>query len=174
MAGGRHPTNILIPGLRSKTGVPGGSRGVLIGRRSAFGPLQLLTDDMLRGMGLKAPSNNQLAHQAGFTFSTDGIPGDNQFVGSGAWSKDIHFHNSDPNNVVTALSGATGTPSFRMLDASFAQLGTVQFTTPLIGIVTWASDPYIHPAGTIMQLYAPTPADATLGRVHGRVVGYTS
>lgn len=167
------PPNIRVPGLSSKLGVPGGVRGKLLGRMSARGPVQLLDDLALRQMGLKAPSNNQAAHEAGFTFSTDGLPGNNQFIGRGTWSKAISFHNSDPNNSVTALSSATGTPSFRMLDDALVLLGTIQFTAPLIAVVTWLSDPYIHPVGAGLNLYAPTPADATLGRVSGRVVGYT-
>lgn len=166
------PPNIRIPGLNRGVGVPGGSRGKLIGRLAARGPAQLLDAFQLRQMGIARPSNNQLANEAGFTFSTDGIPADNQFVGRGVWARDIHFHNSDPNNTVTAVSPATGTPSFRMLTDALAVLGTIQFTSPLTAVVTWASDPYIHPAGAGLNLYAPTPQDATLGRIFGRVVGY--
>ena len=172
MPSGRLPNRIGIPGLRTKTGVPGGARGTLLGRRSAFGPVELLTFDMLEAMGIKAKSNNQIVNQAGFNFSTDGRPTDNQFVGRGTWSRDIHFHNSDPNNVVTAVSGATGTPSFRMLLDDLTSLGTIQFTSPTVAVVTWNSDPYIHPATVGLNLYAPTPQDATLARVSGRVVGY--
>ncbi len=172
MPAGRRPSNIKIPGLSSKTGVQARGGIVLVGRVGGLGALQILTDEQLRAAGVKTPSNNSLAHQAGFTFSTDGIPADNQFIGRGVWSRDIHFHNSDANNVVTALSGATGTPSFRMLTDGLVQLGTIQFTTPTRAVVTWASDPYIHIAGQGMLLYAPTPADTTLGRVSGRVVGY--
>lgn len=167
------PPNIRIPGLNTGVGVPGGSRGRLIGRVGGRGPAQLLGDATLRGMGLKAPSNNQLAHMAGFTFSTDGVPGNNQFIGRGVWTRDLHFHNSDPNNGVVAASGATGTPSFRMLTDGFVVLGTIQFTAPFAAVVVWVSDPYTHPAGVGLNLYAPTPADASLGRVSGRVVGYT-
>lgn len=166
------PPNIRIPGLNAGVGVPGGSRGRLIGRFSARGPAQLLGPIQLQAMGIKAPSNNQLANTAGFTFSTDGAPGANQFIGRGTWSRDLHFHNSDPNDLVTALVGATGTPSFRMLTDALVQLGTIQFTTPTKAVVVWASDPYIHPAGVGLQLYAPLSADATLARVSGRVVGY--
>lgn len=167
------PPNIKVPGLVSKVGVPGGVAGILLGRLSARGPVQVLTPAMQRQLGIRAPSNNQLAHEAGFTFSTDGIPANNQFIGRGVWSKDLHFHNADPNNAVTALFGATGTPSFRMLTDALVLLGSIQFTTPTAAVVTWVSDPYIHPAGVALNLYAPTPADATLGRVNGRVVGYT-
>lgn len=166
------PPNIRIPGLNAGVGVPGGARGKLIGRLAGRGPAQLLDGFQLRQMGIQRPSNNQLANEAGFTFSTDGIPAINQFIGRGVWTRDIHFHNSDPNNSVTALSGATGTPSFRMLTDALAVLGTIQFTAPTVAVVVWASDPYIHVAGQGLNLWAPTPADGSLGRISGRVVGY--
>ena len=166
------PPNILIPGLRTRPGISGGTGGVLLGRMSARGPVQLLNAQQQRQLGIRAPSNNQLAHQAGFTFSVGGIPANNEFVGQGSWSRALTFHNSDPNNSVLALSGATGTPSMRMLLADLSEVGSIQFLTPTVGTVVWTSDPYIHPAGVPLLLYCPTPADATLGQISGRVVGY--
>lgn len=167
------PPNIRIPGLQSRPGVAGGSQGVLIGRLSGRGPLQILTPQLQRQMGIRAPSNNQIAHIAGFTFNVNGLPGANEKVGQGAWSKTLTFHNDDPNNVVVANIGASGTPSFHMVNANtLAVLGQIQFVVPKVGEVLWLSDPYIHPAGVPMALYCPNPADATLAQISGRVVGY--
>ncbi len=166
------PPFIRIPGLTARPGVQGGSRGVVVGRMTGRGPLQLLGPTQQQQLGIRARSNNQIANEAGFTFSVTGIPSSNLFVGQGSWSKNLSFQSDDPNNSVVALIPATGTPSFRILNSSLVELGTIQFTATTKGIVTWLANPYIHPAGALMLLYCPDPADATLGNVSGRVAGY--
>lgn len=169
------PPRILIPGLRTKTGVQPGP-GILVGRpRGGRGQLQLLRPQDLLGMGITRPGNKTDLHEAGFTFQVNGVPSDNEFVGQGSWSKDITFRNSDPNNSVKSLIAATGTPQFRMLTQALGSLGHIAFTAGgTTGTVVWDTDPYIHPAGQLMLLYCPTTHDATLASINGRVVGYWS
>lgn len=163
--------NIAIRGIRGK-GIPS---NFLIGRiAKGVGPPQLLDLTALRGFGVGGANEAIAASKvAGFGFFVEGRPTDAQFIGQGVWSKDITFHGADPDDVVTAISVATGTPAFLMKSAALITLGAITFTTPGLGVVSWVTDPYTHPAGTPMLLYAPTPQDATLGSVTGKVIGYT-
>lgn len=167
------PPRILIPGLGSKVGVQPGP-GIIVGRaRGGKGALQLLRAQDLMAMGITRPANRTDLHEAGFNFGVNGIPTANEFVGQGSWSRDVTFHNDDPNNSVKALLGAAGTPEMHMLTQSLGSLGRITFTGQH-GVVAWDTDPYIHPAGDLMLLYCPNPADTSLGNFSGRVVGYWS
>ena len=168
------PPKYQIPGTRRGAGIP---PGYLVGRLPAAGkgPAQLLNVQQLLRFGINSTKTGHgtQALQAGFTFSVQGKPTNNEFVGQGVWSQDITFHNDDGNNVVTALSAATGTPAFRMLTSGLVLLGQIEFAAgSKLGTVVWQTDPYVHPAGAEMLLYCPNTADATLASVAGRVVGY--
>jgi hypothetical protein len=127
-------------------------------------------DEVLTTAGPTA--NPHWLGQAGFTFNFNGLPLDNQLLGLGFWARDITFHNSDARNIAKALLASTSTASLRMLSGTLTPLGTIDFTSSINGVVNWATDPYTHPAGEGLLLYAPTPNDASLASFAGRVVGY--
>lgn len=167
------PPRIVIPGLNRGIGVQPGP-GVLVGRpRGGKGALQLLRQEDLKRMGLVTRRSISQQNQAGFTFQVNGVPSDNEFVGQGSWGKDVTFHNGDANNHVVSLTAAAGTPAMRMLASDLSDLGTITWAAGgFEGTVAWVTDPYVHPAGALMLLYCPTPADANLSGMSGRVVGY--
>lgn len=168
------PPKYQIPGLRRGAGIPA---GYLVGRlpHAGKGPAQLLTVQQLAKFGGPLrPSASVLGNQAGFTFSVTGLPKANEFVGQGSWSKQLTFHNGDPNNSVNALVPATSTAVMRIMNAALAEIGTITFAAgSAAGVVAWITDPFVIPAGQLVLLYCPLTADATLANISGRVVGYT-
>ncbi len=162
------PPNVIVRGLRS----PGIQSGYLLGRiGSGRGPVQLLRSSQLKSIGVASTGAVQAATSAaGFGFFDGGHLLDHELLGTAVFSRDILFVSPDASDVVTALIASTGTAVFTMV-VGVTTVGTITFTSSTTGVVAWTGGAYTLPHGTPIQLFAPTPADATLASVSGIVSG---
>jgi hypothetical protein len=163
------PPNIRIRGVRLT--VP---PGYVIGRSSpGRGPVQLLDVRNLGRIGVAGQAALAVTH-AGFGFTAEGLFADNEFLGQAVWGKDVTFTSADTDSFLVAGLAATSTAAFRFYSSALVLLGTYTVAAAgAHGVLSWITDPYTHPAGTPMLVYAPTPNDATLGNVNAIVSGKT-
>lgn len=149
-------------------------KGYVLGRASTgIGAVELLDTRRLRQIGVaSAASTADAPLKQGFGFSAEGLLLNNEFLGSAVWPQDVIFTADNPASVLNALMPATSDASFQFLSSSLDLLGT--YTVPAgetTGVLSWVTDPYTHPAGTPMLVYAPTPNDASLGSISASVLG---
>lgn len=107
--------------------------------------------------------------RTGFGFFDGGHLADHELLGAAVFSHNVKFTSPNAGNVVTALVGATGSPTFTMV-VSGVTVGTITMAGT-VGTVAWSGGSYTLTAGTPISLFAPTPADATLASVSGIVIG---
>lgn len=116
-----------------------------------------------------------VAEKIGFGFGALGLLSDNAIMGPpGSWPVDVVFTASNPNSYLNALAStpAAADAVFRIMTDTLILLGTFTVAAGAHhGILAWVTDPYIHPANAPLFVFAPTPADATLGNVNALVVG---
>jgi hypothetical protein len=109
----------------------------------------------------------------GFGFSAGGVLIDGEILGFGLFPSDRTFTTGDPSTKVESEAAATGSSVFNVqtyVAGVRTTVGTITFAaSAAVGTVAWTSSPYTLPAFTIIELHAPSPADATLSWVTGRV-----
>lgn len=174
------PPKIRIPGLVGR-GIP---QGYVLGRlRGAHhGDVQLLDLNHLRQFGVASGSSTQAAASiAGFTFNEQGLMTNKELLGTGSWAHDVTFTNDFPGTLVTADYAAAATAALTIWESiagTPTHIGDITFTAgglaPIHAVVTWVGGLHVVAAGNPVSLYGPTPADLTLGGVHGTVEGYRS
>lgn len=113
----------------------------------------------------------------GFGFFVAQRMADNELLGSALFPTDMIFVNADPENFIVAQLAATGTAVMNIvtLDPTTGAetlVGTITFTAGShTGTVAWLSSPYTLPAGTVINLHGPSPADLTLAFIRAHVNG---
>jgi hypothetical protein len=166
------PPAIRIRGARTPA-----PPGTVLGRtaQGGKGDIQFLNLRALTGLGLASASGVVKAlPPVGFGFTIDGLPGDHQLIGSGAFSRDVTFDGTDPGTTVTSILPAAANAVFTLTILILGVptiVGTITFAAgSTTGAVVW-SPPLDLLAGTFFSLWAPTPADATLASINGLVIG---
>lgn len=105
----------------------------------------------------------------GFGFETPGRYLDNQLLGKVTYPYDTTWRASDPNSYLKVSPGFASTADAvtRFMDATLSvEYG--RWTVPageLDGVLTFATDPFVLPAGTPMLIFSPLVADTTYGAV---------
>ena len=167
------PINIKIPGLASKTGISGASKGVLLGRVGGRGPVQVLRDIHFQQMGLV--TKGQIPPPTtGFNFYAGGLMLSNEDIGQGVWSHDETFENGIAGSIITSLFPAAATAVFdiyQIVGGVPSVIGTITFAATSTAGVLNVPAPVTVSAGNPVRLNAPNPADATLASVSGTVIG---
>lgn len=169
---------IAVPGRGPGRNVP---NGVLIGRQPGVGgrgPLQILDLTSLKGMGLATAkaTQNQLS-VCGFSFYAGGLLASNEDLGLGTWPHAVTFANGVAGTSVLSLIAATSMAIFDIYVITAgvpSVIGTITFAAgSMTGVVNFPSL-VVVPTGSLIRLNAPSPADATLASVTGRVTGFAS
>lgn len=163
------PIGIVIKALRGSS-MPG---GFLLGRASpGSGAIELLRPSDLQKLGINTAGGPAAKH--GFGFFIGGLMLDNELLGGVVLPEAISFKNGEFANVVSLIPAAA-TAVFRIVvtDAGVpTQVGTITFAAAsMTGVVAWSPNPFVNKAGDFLQLYAPSPKDATLSFVSGTVAG---
>lgn len=162
------PPNIIMAGLRGS--IP---PGYLLGRKAGgVGPVQLISPDEAVAAGLVPRPTPP--PPVGFGFTVDGLMSDHELIGSGVFSRDIEFSGGgNTGTTISCLLPATSSAAFTIiatLSGVPTQIGTITFAPgALSGVVAFTDT--VLPAGSPLTVYAPTPADATLGTVTATVTG---
>lgn len=153
-------------------------RGYVLGRAShGDGPPELLDARQLDSMGIGGSARaNQVAQVTGFGFVADGLMLNHELIGSGAFHRDVTFTDGLAGTIVTSLVPAHADAAFEIVAPDVSHIPTVVgHITFLAGmttaLVSWVGSSFTLSAGNPVSLYAPTPADTTLGFVTGIVMG---
>lgn len=146
--------------------------GYIVGRTdSGTGPLQLLDATSLRQLGIL-----KQMPKAGFGFFIEGLQADGELIGAGALGSNVSFLDGD--GAITATIPAAALTVMRIvaiLAGVPTDVGTITFqAASATGLVEWTGGQYDYVAGTILQLYAPNPADLALSDVTGTVMGFVT
>lgn len=164
------PPNILIRGLRGK-GVPPGYILGRVGRGN--GLVQLLRPQQLQSLGIATAGSVAAANAgAGFGCFVGGLPAAHALIGVAQFPHEVTFQDGLDGNTWTATGAATGSPAFTFVVGGVT-VGQATFAAGL-GTVAWTGAQYVLAANTPMQVFAPTPQDATLSTVNGLVTGFRS
>lgn len=146
--------------------------GYLVGRLSGgHGDEELLRGADLLTLLAQQGLNTSGITQAGFGFNEEGLMLNNELLGSGVFSKDVLFPSSVIADSVTAQTAAASNAVFNVKTGSTIRATITFLAGSLTGVVAWSGGQYTLPAGTVVSLYAPSPADTNLGWVTGLVEG---
>lgn len=171
------PPRIKGRGQRGAS-VPG---GVLWGRMpgARHGDLQPIRIQDLKAFGVGAPNEaSETARvKTGFGFRIGGLMLAGESIGSGFFTRDVTFTDGDPDVLVTSLTPAAITCHFVIsapdpITHVPTEVGRITFAAGSTnGVVTWTGGVLLLLTGTIITLFAPTPADLTLADITGVVTG---
>jgi|SRR5665213_2099854 len=167
------PPRIIPPGRGQGRNIPG---GYILGRTrgARSGAVQLLDLQNLAAMGVGTVAGQTAASsRAGFGFSAGGTLKSGELLGTGVWARAVTFGTGSYS--ITSLIPAHASATF-ILKAIIAgvptQVGSFVFAAGgKSATLTWSPTPYTNPAGTPLQLIAPTPNDANLASLTGIVNG---
>lgn len=170
------PPSIKVRGAARGKGIP---KGFILGRTSkGTGDVELLNLAELRKAGIaNTGSVAQAAAATGFGFFAGGLPTDNERLGSASYARNVTFTSADPGSRVSAKfpAAASAVMNIRAPSPSTGlpiAVGTITFAAgSKNGVVAWSGGQYVLPAGTALDLYAPTPVDGSLADITGTVVG---
>ena len=168
---------IKIRGARSP--IPGGT---VMGRRivagAPRGDMYPMTLNDLQGIGVAgAAAVAAVASKAGFSFFEEGLMLAGELLGQGSWPHPTTFSGFDPQSFVCASPAASSSALLiKVVTAGVpTTAGTLTYAAgALIGALVWSPEPTIIPAGSLIQLYAPAVADATLAGCSGSITGVSS
>lgn len=170
------PPPIKVRGAGRSKGIP---QGYILGRSSrGNGDVELLRAGDFRAVGIA--SAGQIAAVTGvhgFGFFAGGTLADSELLGSGTFPVDITFVNSDPNSSVTAEFAPASTAVLNVKAAdpiSGLDVVVATFTfaaSSKTAVIAWTGGSYTLPAGKVIKLIAPHPADTSLANVHGTITG---
>lgn len=161
--------NIIIKALRGSS-MPG---GFLLGRASpGSGAIELLRPSDLQKLGINTNGGATVKH--GFGFFIGGLMKDNELLGGVVLPEAISFSTGEFATVKSMIP-ATALAVFKIVVTTAGvptQVGTITFVAgAMIGAVAWSPNPFVNAVGDFLQLYAPSPKDATLSFVSGTVAG---
>lgn len=163
------PPNKTLRGIRDS--IP---PGYLLGRVSkGVGPVELISSGQAQAAGI-VPTPSPPS-PVGFGFTVDGLMTDHQLIGSGVFSRDVNFSGAgntgtSVKNILAATSSAAFT-IYATLSGVPTLIGTITFAPgAFVGVVNFPSAVLV-PAGSAITLYAPTPADPTLGTITATITG---
>lgn len=116
------------------------------------------------------------AAQSGFGFFVGGLMTNNELLGACDFPQAMTFTNGDPKSIVKTLSPAAVDADMTFVanpaGGAPATVGTIHFAAGAFsGTVAWSASPYTLPAGYVLLLYAPSPADVQLSLVSGTING---
>lgn len=172
------PPRSLVPGRGAGRNMPG---GYLLGRVSQGkrpGPVQLLDLTTLAALGVGTSSGQSAgSSKAGFGFFEGGTMSAGELLGTGTFTHDTYFAS---DYTISATVGATAMATMTLkavVAGTPTVVGHIVFPArtgvpaDLVGVLTWVGTTYTLPKNTPIQLYAPSPKDATLGGISGTVNG---
>lgn len=162
---------IRLRGIRSR--IP---KGYILGRTSSGkGEVELLDLRQLRAIGVASASSvARNKSPIGFGFFIEGLMTDHELIGAVVFGSDVTFTDGASGTIVSAMgpAGASAALTLVVNNPAATTVGTITFAAGgTTGVVAWTAGEYTLPAGTQMQLYAPTPADVSLSDVAGTIIG---
>jgi hypothetical protein len=138
-------------------------------------PHTMFLFESIDGLNWALLGGDGLGILGGFGFSSGGVLVDGEILGFGICPGDRVFTTGDPLTTVVSEAAATGSSVFNIqtyIAGVRTTVGTITFgAAASVATVAWTSSPYTLSASTIIELHAPSPADATLSWVTGRVNG---
>lgn len=154
-------------------------KGYLLGRISrGAGDAELLNLRDLRAFGVGGTNEAvaALLQAAGFRFYIQGLMSDGELIGAGTWVREVTFTDGDSDTSVFSAVAATAPATIKIMAPDIygipQQVGSIIFGAGgTIGVVSWVSGSYTNPAGRVMSLVAPSPADVSLADITGLVTG---